>query len=39
MKGPVVTFLFDVHYAAPEKTYQWRVQLECGCVRDMRTAS
>ena len=37
MKGPVASFLFDVHYSEPEKTYQWRVQLDCGCVRDALT--
>src|SRR4051794_40617888 len=37
MKGPVASFLFDVHYSVPEKTYQWRIQLDCGCVRDAVT--
>ena len=39
MKGPVASFLFDVHNSVPEKTYQWRVQLDCGCVRDIVTPS
>ncbi|AGB21675.1 hypothetical protein Mycsm_01258 [Mycobacterium sp. JS623] len=37
VKGPVASFLFDVHYSEPEKTYQWRIQLDCGCVRDALT--
>lgn len=37
MKGPVVSFLFDVHYSVPENIYQWRVQLDCGCARDVVT--
>jgi hypothetical protein len=36
MKGPVASFLFDAHYSVPEKTYQWRIQLD-GCVRDVLT--
>jgi hypothetical protein len=36
-KGPVASFLFDVHYSVPEKTYQWRIQMDCGCVRDAVT--
>lgn len=37
LRGPVASFLFDVHYSEPEKTYQWRIQLDCGCVRDAVT--
>jgi hypothetical protein len=37
MKGPGASLLFDVHYSVPEKTYQWRVQLDCGCVCDVLT--
>jgi len=29
IKGPVASFLFDVHYSVPEKTYQWRVHFSC----------
>lgn len=36
-RGPVASFLFDLHYSEPEKTYQWRIQLDCGCVRDAVT--
>jgi hypothetical protein len=35
LKGPVASFLRDVHYSVPEKTYQWWVQLDCGCIRDV----
>ncbi len=28
MKGPVASFLFDIHYSVPEKMYQWRMQLD-----------
>lgn len=38
MAGPVASFLFEVHHSEPEKTYQWRVQLDCGCVRDALTS-
>jgi hypothetical protein len=37
LKGPVASFRFEVHYSEPEKTYQWRIQLDCGCVRDVLT--
>lgn len=37
LKGPLASFLFDLHYSEPEKTYQWRIQLDCGCVRDAVT--
>ncbi len=37
LEGPVASFLFDLYYPEPEKTYQWRVQLDCGCVRDVLT--
>jgi hypothetical protein len=23
----------DLHYSEPEQTYQWRIQLACGCQR------
>jgi|tagenome__1003787_1003787.scaffolds.fasta_scaffold20769631_2 hypothetical protein len=39
MKGPVASFLFDVHYSVPETTYQWHIQLDCGCVRDVLPAT
>ncbi|MGB8387838.1 hypothetical protein [Mycobacterium sp.] len=35
LKGPVANFLFGVHYSVPEKAYPSRMQLDCGCVRDI----
>ena len=32
----MATCLFEVHYSEPE-TYQWRIELDCGCVRDAVT--
>lgn len=37
LKGPVASFLFELHYSEPEKTFQWRIQLDCGCLRDAVT--
>ena len=28
--------MFDVYYSTPDKTYQWRVQFDCG-LRDVLT--
>ena len=36
-RGPVESFLFEVHIPKPEDTYQWRIELECGCIRDTVT--
>lgn len=33
----MASFLFELYYPEPEKTYQWRIQLDCGCVRDAVT--
>ena len=37
LKGVLASFMFDVYYSTPDKTYQWRVQFDCGCVRDVLT--
>lgn len=37
LKGVLASFMFDVYYSAPDKTYQWRVEFDCGCVRDILT--
>jgi hypothetical protein len=39
MAGPVEAFLFDVHVPKPEETYQWRIELDCGCIRDVVSRS
>ena len=35
--GPGRAAIFELLVPAPEETYQWRVQLDCGCVRDVVT--
>ena len=35
LKGVLASFMFDVYYSTPDKTYQWRVEFDCGCVRDI----
>lgn len=37
LEGVLASFMFDVYYSTPDKTYQWRVQFDCGCVRDVVT--
>lgn len=37
LMGVLASFLFDLYYSTPDKTYQWRVQFDCGCVRDVLT--
>ncbi|MDP7735130.1 hypothetical protein [Mycobacterium paragordonae] len=37
LAGPLTSLLFELYYPEPEKTYQWRIQLDCGCVRDVLT--
>ncbi|MGV0646185.1 hypothetical protein ABQE44_22580 [Mycolicibacterium sp. XJ2546] len=36
-KGPQTTALFEILAPKPEETYLWRIQLDCGCVRDAAT--
>ena len=37
LKGVLASFMFDVYYSTPDKTYHWRVEFDCGCVRDILT--
>jgi hypothetical protein len=36
-KGPGQAAIFDLLVPKPEDTYQWRIQLNCGCIRDVVT--
>jgi hypothetical protein len=36
-RDPVERFLFEAQIPKPEDTYQWRVELDCGCIRDAVT--
>jgi hypothetical protein len=35
--GPGQAAIFDLLVPKPEDTYQWRIQLNCGCIRDVVT--
>jgi len=37
LEGPGRAALFDLLVPRPEETYQWRVELDCGCIRDAVT--
>jgi len=38
-EGPGQAVIFDLLTPKPEDIYQWRVELDCGCVRDIVTTS
>lgn len=38
-EGPGRAVIFDLLVPKPEDTYQWRIQLDCGCVRDVVTTA
>lgn len=39
LAGPGQAVVFELIVPRPENTYQWRIELDCGCIRDVVTAS
>ncbi|BBY05408.1 hypothetical protein [Mycobacterium noviomagense] len=37
LDGPGRAAIFDLLVPKPDETYQWRVELDCGCIRDAVT--
>lgn len=36
-EGPGQAAIFDLLVPKPEDTFRWRIQLDCGCIREVTT--